>query len=115
MRRELSSELFLGALARFFRGFLADLLGSLGDVGQNGHPVRQYLQETPSNEQRDLLDSVTDLELARPERGQQRSVVGQYAQLAVRPETDEERSALTVNIAFEEGAFDADHAERYGH
>jgi hypothetical protein len=82
-RRQLARQEFLRSPARLLRGLLADLLGTLRDIGKHGHAVRKDLQEAAPDEQLRLLGAIPDQQGPWLQRGQKRGVPGQDAEVAV--------------------------------
>ena len=107
---DLARQALLSVPAGLLGSLLADLLGPLGHIRQDRHPIGQHLQEAAAHEQGLGAVAVVDPQLARLERRHQGRVTGQYAEVAFGASGQDE-----VGLALEEAALDAHYPELDGH
>src|SRR5258706_2644033 len=77
-----------------------DLGGHVRGLGHDDDPVRPYLEEPADDRERLLLPALPVAELAGPEGGQERRVVGQHAELALASGQDHRVDLVRVGEAF---------------
>src|SRR2546427_7388902 len=110
--REGAGELFLGATPRLLSACDRDLFGVLRHVGEHRHPLWKHLEKASADEQRLLgsAEGLLDSKRAWFEDGHERRMACEHAELALCPGCDDE-----LDVALEQAAFDAYHAERELH